>query len=545
MPPAGQARRSLRAAYGRPDAAPAAAGEAVLGHAHPAAPQLAERPDAATLPAVAPALPEQADAAAAQALPGPSPEPGAAGAAQLPDEAQGDAPEPPGGDAPEPPGGDAPTPPGGDAPEPPGGDAEHPAGGAPTNDDTNAAPGDAPSGEHGNDTPGTAMIEALPDHGSLDARVAIEGMVRGVNAALLGPGAASAETIADQTRLMLSYLAEYDFGAITENLASHLLASDVARLRLGLRPGNTPVPPDFTDDPAQRFAAIVRGCYAALLGRNPAELEIERWWEEKRPFFLQHGTAITMVEMIHHVVHSAEWNHSFRLNQMHLVRTELLPMPRGTGGIAVHISLGVTGYTSAMLRRFHRRRWSGPFDWISATPAMVREMLDDDFEQLLNPAAYAAVPLDERPDTRFYRCRHLGYEARHGVGCVLHAADMTEAAGQAYMGRCVERFRTSMRGLPSKLLIQVVPERADPAREFALTVRSLERYGRNFRFVMVSVLPEATTSPFPEIEPAVMSGAHRLLRMRTLGPIDGTDPADMLDEVVLLRGAFAAVGVNP
>jgi hypothetical protein len=380
----------------------------------------------------------------------------------------------------------------------------------------------------------------------IELRAAVEGMVRGVNIALLGRESVVEDTVAAQTDMMLAHLAHHDLSSVTASLVNTLLGSDMARLRLGLD-GTTQarMPPDFTDPPAVRFAAIVRGCYVALLGREPVEIEIERWWEEKQNSFLQHGTAAITVQMIHHVVHSAEWNHRFRVNQMHLVRTELLPMPRGTGGVAVYLSLGATGYTAAMLRRFHRRRWSGPFDWISATPAVLRDMIDDDFEQLLDPASYAAVPLEQRPDTRFFRCRHLGYEARHGAPCVLHAADMTEAAGQAYMARCVQRFRTSMRGLPSKLVLQVVPEPGDPVREFELTAHALERYGRNFRFVMVSVLPEAAQSPFPEIEPTLAIGVHRLLRMRTLSPIEGTDPGDMLDEVVLLRGAFAAAGVGP
>jgi hypothetical protein len=35
-------------------------------------------------------------------------------------------------------------------------------------------------------------------------------------------------------------------------------------------------------------------------------------------------------------------------------------------------------------------------------------------------------------------------------------------------------------------------------------------------------------------------GRHRLLRARLLSPINGIEPGDMLDEVILLRAALAA-----
>ena len=57
---------------------------------------------------------------------------------------------------------------------------------------------------------------------------------------------------------------------------------------------------------------------------------------------------------------------------------------------------------------------------------------------------------------------------------------------------------------------------------------------------MVSLLPEHGAGPFPEIEPAMAPGRHRLLRARLLSPINGIEPGDMLDEVILLRAALAA-----
>jgi hypothetical protein len=84
------------------------------------------------------------------------------------------------------------------------------------------------------------------------------------------------------------------------------------------------------------------------------------------------------------------------------------------------------------------------------------------------------------------------------------------------------------------------PEGEDPAREFRATADLLDRYGRSFQFVMVSLLPGHGQGPFPEIEPAMAHGRHRLLRARLLAPINGIEPGDMLDEVILLRAVLAA-----
>ena len=61
---------------------------------------------------------------------------------------------------------------------------------------------------------------------------------------------------------------------------------------------------------------------------------------------------------------------------------------------------------------------------------------------------------------------------------------------------------------------------------------------------MVSLLPQRTEGPFPEVEPALARGSHRLLRAKLLAPLDGLAARDMLDEVVLLRAALAAPGLG-
>ncbi|MCS6890068.1 MAG: papain-like cysteine peptidase [Rhodovarius sp.] len=379
---------------------------------------------------------------------------------------------------------------------------------------------------------------ALPPAGGPaagDLRRVLEEIVRGFNRGFFGHEPPP-EVIAAQTQVAIDIHREHGFEGVAFGLV------DTFRRAAGVQapaPAPTGQPVAGGGDYAL-FAALVNACYRAMLGREAGEETIQRWWQEKRESFAVQGVEAFLVDFAGLVLGSSEWHYKHRLGKLAIVRSELMPAPRGVEGIAVHISLGVNGFTSAMFQRFGRKRWSGPFDWLSATPAIIRAIIADDFKSLLDPAAYVQIPLEERPDTRFFRCRHLGYEERFGHPCVLHAADMTDPEGRAYMERCVARFRRSMQGLASKLLLQVAPETSDPGREFRQTLEVLERAGRNYTFVMVSLLPAAATGPFPEVEPLLRHGPHRLLRIRTLGPIHGTDAAELLDEVILLRAVLAA-----
>ena len=286
------------------------------------------------------------------------------------------------------------------------------------------------------------------------------------------------------------------------------------------------------------FAGIANGVFQGLLGRQAGDDGLRIFRESMFQDYLETDLAAFICRFVMMVVGSPEWRQRLLAEQQRAIRLEFLPK-RGVEMIS-HLSLGASGYTAGMLRRFGLRRWGGPFDWLSASPAVIREIIADDFASFLDPASWQPIIAADRPDGRFFQCRHTGYEGRHQLPCILHAADMTQPGGQAYMTRCVTRFRQSLQSLAGKILLQVVPEGEDPVREFRATADVLEGYGRSFQFVMVSLLPERGTGPFPEIEPALAHGRHRLLRARLLAPINGIDPGDMLDEMILLRAALAA-----
>lgn len=362
---------------------------------------------------------------------------------------------------------------------------------------------------------------------AITARAVLSGATR----ALLGRDATSLELILVERAMAAEAL---PLGRLTERVTADLLALPEAAARFNPQMA---LPPGRLDEDTV-FAAIANGVFQALLGRQAGDDGLRIFRESMFQDYLETDLAAFICRFVMMVVGSPEWRQRLLAEQQRAIRLEFLPK-RGVEMIS-HLSLGASGYTAGMLRRFGLRRWGGPFDWLSASPAVIREIIADDFASFLDPASWQPISAADRPDGRFFQCRHTGYEGRHQLPCILHAADMTQPGGQAYMTRCVTRFRQSLQSLAGKILLQVVPEGEDPVREFRATADVLEGYGRSFQFVMVSLLPERGTGPFPEIEPALAHGRHRLLRARLLAPINGIDPGDMLDEMILLRAALAA-----
>ncbi len=314
--------------------------------------------------------------------------------------------------------------------------------------------------------------------------------------------------------------------------------------RLSMRLGHSTQAPAVTRlgmSDEELFAEIVNGCFRALLGRDAGAQGIEYWMKDRFQEFLVQGPDEFLLKFMPMIVGSQEWYQRHMATAMDAVRAQLLQPHYGGANSPLIISLGSTGYTAAMLKRFSMRRWSGPFDWLSATPDMVREILSEDFAPLLAPEGWESINAADRPDERWYRSRNHALEVRHGAPCILHSADMTTEDGLQYMARCVQRFQDAMRGVGNKLVLQVIQEDGEAERHFQETALLLNAMGRHFQYVLVSVLPEDQEAPFPQMEPVLAAGPHRMMRFQPISRIQAAQSADMMDEVVLLRAAFASV----
>ena len=79
------------------------------------------------------------------------------------------------------------------------------------------------------------------------------------------------------------------------------------------------------------------------------------------------------------------------------------------------ISLGVFCYPAWVIKQLGLKRRSYPFDWIFSTPAMVLDILRDDFARFLDASNYRLNPPEGREEGV---SEHLHYRDTHGVGAV-------------------------------------------------------------------------------------------------------------------------------
>jgi hypothetical protein len=170
----------------------------------------------------------------------------------------------------------------------------------------------------------------------------------------------------------------------------------------------------------------------------------------------------------------------------------------------------------------------------------VRDCLVDDFAMLMAPHEHEEIPPEERPPgAPGYLCRHARFSQLYGP-TLFHLHDPLTEQGYAALERAVLRLREALRGLHGKLLVQLVEEEPNTADVFAETAEFLDRSARGATLVTVALVEGRPEGPFPEMELGMVQGPHRLLRCRPLSLIQGIAFRDVLDDVVMLRGALAA-----
>ncbi|MBY0336098.1 MAG: papain-like cysteine peptidase [Acetobacteraceae bacterium] len=295
----------------------------------------------------------------------------------------------------------------------------------------------------------------------------------------------------------------------------------------------------------QALEAVIHAGHRAILGR-----EVEQGWVA---VFLQELTTRCQSQSLEEVT-------AFFLQLLYnspegaaraasLTRDQVLEriLPSTFGGrpvIPPCISAGPTPLSASLLRRAGLRRWAGPLDWMTMPPAAVLDCIADDFHLLLNPAEHESVPPRERPEGSLgHLALHKRLTARHGP-THFHRWDPTTPEGYAALERAVLRMREALRGLHGKMLLQVAAEDDDTLRVFAEMTELLDRVGRGVTFVHVAILEDGLAAPFPEMELHELRGTHRLLRCRPVSAMGTLGFADLLDEVVILRGALAAPGLD-
>ena len=196
-------------------------------------------------------------------------------------------------------------------------------------------------------------------------------------------------------------------------------------------------------------------------------------------------------------------------------------------------SLGTHCYSAALLQRQALKRFSGPFDWIFASPEMVIHCLEDRFETLLDRSQFEPVPVADRPDPDYYRCHHRFYRDRFGVPYVFNHHDVWTDEGHAYLTRCVDRFLAVAEGPEPVLLFQSRREDERAARDFAGMAACVSRHLPACALTSMAVAAGASAGLVPEVRLLERQGQHTLFRYTPLDEWEATVFRQPVDEAVL------------
>ncbi|MBV9076449.1 MAG: hypothetical protein JO048_03065 [Methylobacteriaceae bacterium] len=218
------------------------------------------------------------------------------------------------------------------------------------------------------------------------------------------------------------------------------------------------------------------------------------------------------------------------------------------------IALGTFCHVAAALREAGLRRWTGPFDWIFSTPAMIAACLADGCAALLDSAELASVPPAELTAGAARQCRHPRFEAAYDLPTIFNHHDpAAEPRDAAALARAAERLRQALGPGRANVLL-MMSERRWPEPELAGLARHIAGLPSRNTLVVLTAEGGATRSGW-SVEADATDGAFRRIdirlgvRSRSLG-VRFADPADdaYLREVlpVIARAAVPpAAGLRP
>jgi hypothetical protein len=203
------------------------------------------------------------------------------------------------------------------------------------------------------------------------------------------------------------------------------------------------------------------------------------------------------------------------------------------------ISLGTHCFTASLLQRWGLRSWSGPFDWLFASPSMLTHALDDDFATLLNRRYYQEVPVEERPNgPDVNRVEHLFYRDEHRVSYVFNHHDVHLDEGHAYLVRCVERLRAQLAADTHKTFLLLRRAEHAKTREIVELQQALARRTSNFR-LCVFLVAKRQSIPLPRADVIRCDETLSIWRYHPCSTWHALYFDSPLDEVSLLRLASA------
>ncbi|WP_264816357.1 papain-like cysteine peptidase [Asaia krungthepensis] len=184
-------------------------------------------------------------------------------------------------------------------------------------------------------------------------------------------------------------------------------------------------------------------------------------------------------------------------------------------------SLGTHCLASGILKNADLKRYSLPFDWGWATPAMVLHCLQTDFQDFL--------PEQAEED-------HVLYRRLFGIACVFAHRDIREPLNRAYYERCMNRMRRLFASDEAKLFLMIARPETPIGAHFEEIVDQLGRTTSRAELLAIQLQPPRGNGQSLSLE---LVGEHKGSRLYNFRPASkeaglGYFP-DIVDELVVLR----------
>lgn len=199
------------------------------------------------------------------------------------------------------------------------------------------------------------------------------------------------------------------------------------------------------------------------------------------------------------------------------------------------VSLGTHCYTSAMMKRWNLKPWSGPFDWLFASVPMVTHCIEDDFQVFLDRTQYEPVPLEQRTAGHAAnRVHHRLYRERYGIEFVFNHHDVHLDEDYAYLRRCVGRFREALASSRPHAFVLTSWRYLGFEEDIGRLNAALRARSSSFKLVAIGV-SEALGAPAPKLQNMHHDDTCDMFFMEPCTRWEPLSFPDFLDEYALVQ----------
>jgi len=184
------------------------------------------------------------------------------------------------------------------------------------------------------------------------------------------------------------------------------------------------------------------------------------------------------------------------------------------------IGLGTLCLTSQTLKQMGFKKSSMPFDWIFSSPEMVEHAIADDFREFLDRKNLKTVPEDLRPEPDHYLSDNIFYRDNFGIKYIFNHHDPDRNDDDyKYFCRCVDRFRSALRGPEKVLFVMFQHYYARPGLDKLSTYEAIAKLLHPHSLLCVDVY--SSDDKQPTYRPVAMDGNLEVGQFAYTSPCNG------------------------